>query len=103
MSMPVPEYLDPNNPLLATGPARLDTGTITMPQLGEVAVLTVRSSSATQTVMLSKDDLRKWRTLIDKLDDSVNGPVLEKATIADVAALDGSIPFRKRSLRWRHV
>lgn len=95
-TMPIPEYLDPNNPLLATGPARLDTGSLTLPGLGELGVITVRTSSATQTVMLGLDDLHDWRKLIDQLDDSLSGKKIKPATAVEVAKLDGSIPFRKR-------
>jgi hypothetical protein len=96
MTTPIPEYIDPNNPILATGPARLDTGTITVPQAGKLGVFTVRTPSTTVTVMLSAEDARSWADLFDEVARDLGGTKLQKATPMDVAELDKASAFKKR-------
>lgn len=72
----VPPYLDPSNPLLATGPSRLDVGTVDLPETGKLGIFTVRTPSTTLTVMLSAEDLRTWagimNTTADQLESSLS-------------------------------
>lgn len=74
MTMPggqPPAFFDPANPLLAPGPARLDTGTITGAG-GQLGVITVRNSGGEATVMLAAADVRKWAAILTQLADSMS-------------------------------
>lgn len=88
MPQEIPQYLDPHNPLLASGPARLDAGTIELPGVGRLGVLTVRTPSTTVTVMLSAEDVATWTDLLAKVRDDLGGKKLVAATPMEVAALD---------------
>lgn len=77
MSQPPPgapvNLLDTGNPLLAQGPARLDTGTVWQPGGGgQVGVITVRTPSSTQTVFLSPGDVKTWAKIIAALAESMS-------------------------------
>ena len=74
MTMPggeTPAFFDGGNPLLAPGPARLDTGTITGGG-GQLGVITMRNHGATVTVMLAADDVRQWARILTALADSMS-------------------------------
>jgi hypothetical protein len=88
------QFLDQNNPLLASGPARLDGGTIEFPQVGTLGVLSMRTASATVTAMLTADELHTWARFVDALADQVGGGRLQAATAMDVAALDPTMKRR---------
>jgi hypothetical protein len=86
------QFLDPNNPLLSGGPARLDGGVIEHPTEGRMGGLSVRTGSTTCAVFMGADDLDKWAAFISGLADEVRGgPKLAKATMADVAALGSTM------------
>lgn len=89
-------FLDPNNPLLAGGPARLDGGIIEHPQTGKTGVLSVRTSSATQTVLIDAASLREWAKFCNDLADELGGGKLQVASITDVAALDATMQAKHR-------
>lgn len=82
-------FLDVNNPLVGGGPARIDSGIIQSEQ-GKMGVLTVRTVSATVTVVMSCEDLRNWADHINNLADHMDGSgtKLVPATMGDVVALD---------------
>jgi hypothetical protein len=90
------QFLDQNNPLLGNGPARLDGGTITHPQMGKQGVLSVRTSSTTVTVIMTAESLRAWGKFCNDLADEVGGGTLQPASIMDVAALDTTMQRRTR-------
>lgn len=97
MTMPNPmQFIDPNNPLLATGQARLDLGTINIPGAGEFGVVTVRTASATQTVMLAAKDVAEWAKSLTGLSEAMGGSKLQVATAMDVAALDTTMQRNTR-------
>jgi hypothetical protein len=81
---PVP-FFDVGNPLLAQGPANLDTGSVSGPG-GKVGVVTIRTASATQTVFIGAADLRNWAALLTGLADQLSGGLVQ-ASVADVAAV----------------
>lgn len=82
-------FLDVNNPLVSGGPARIDTGIIAHPEAGNLGVLTLRTGSATVTVLLNANDLDSWADHIKSLATSLRGgPKLAAATMGDVAALE---------------
>jgi hypothetical protein len=87
VTQPPPAAYDAGNPLLAPGPARLDLASADQPGGGKIALVTVRTASATQTVMLSAEDLRVWAGLLTGLADEMTGGLVV-ATPLDVAALD---------------
>lgn len=83
------QFLDPNNPLLASGPARLDAGIITHPVQGKIAMATVRTQSTTVTVALSADDIGNWVEMLQGLQAALGGgSKLQAANMGDVAALN---------------
>lgn len=63
---------DTGNPLLDRVPANMTLGTIDTPA-GKLLVLTVRTSSATLTVLLTKDDAKGWAKMLDAEADGMNG------------------------------
>ena len=75
MTMPggeTPAFFDGGNPLLAPGPARLDTGTITGGG-GQLGVITVRTSGGeTSPSFLAADDVRQWARILTALADSMS-------------------------------
>ena len=73
-----PPLVDPGNPLLAEGPAGLSCGLIQTPA-GQRALVTVRTSSATVTVMLSKADAEKWASRIRGAASAMSGLILAGA------------------------
>lgn len=90
-------FLDVHNPLIGGGPARIDTGIIQHPDAGKMGVLTVRTSSATVTVLMGDSDLDNWADHIHQLADALRGgPKLAAATMGDVAALDTTMQRRTR-------
>jgi hypothetical protein len=82
-------FLGQDNPLLAGGPARLDTGIIGLPAgAGNVGVLTVRTASGEQTVFMTAADLDSWAKVISDLAAAVRAaPVLALPTAGETAAL----------------
>jgi hypothetical protein len=95
MTMPEPQPFDVNNTLLGAGPARIDGGVMQTPD-GRQAVFSMRTPSTTVTAILTAEDLRNWATFINALADEVDGGAkLQAASLADVAALDPTIPFRR--------
>ena len=69
---PSPELRDAANRLLAPGPAQLATGLIPGPA-GWLGVLTVRTTSATVTVMLDRKNVRGWEAMLAQLGDAMDG------------------------------
>lgn len=90
-----PALIDTGNPLLSGGPARLDTGSVWAEGGGtQVGVVTVRTTSATVSVMLTRAQLRSWAGLLTSLADSFSESGLMVAAAADVprpAAIDGRL------------
>lgn len=80
-----PFLVDPGNPLLAMGPARMDAGTMDAPG-GMLGVLTFRTSSATLTMLVSATDLRAWSRALSGLADQLGG-ALVVASPHDVMSL----------------
>ena len=92
MAMEIPHYLDPNNPLLATGPAQLDTGIIEAPDTGRLGVLTVRTNSTTVSVMMNGADLETWIGVLENLKREMDGKKVIAATPEVAAKLQGLKP-----------
>jgi hypothetical protein len=93
----VPQFIDPNNPLLNGGPAKLDTGTIVGPEGKKVGVLTIRTASTTVTVLMAAENLNEWGDLIKDLAASLGGGAkLQAASMMDVAALDTTMQAKRR-------
>jgi hypothetical protein len=90
---PVPLF-DVGNPLLAPGPANLDTGSVTGPG-GKIGMVTLRTSSSTQTVFLDAADLRTWAALLTGLADQLSGGLVQ-ASVADVAAVSQPLVIPRR-------
>jgi hypothetical protein len=91
------QFIDPNNPLLNGGVARLDVGSITPPGQDQVGVVTVRTSSATVTVLMTAKNLREWADILTGLADQMDGGAgLQVATMQDVAALDPTAVFSRK-------
>lgn len=59
MNAPEPAPYDTGNALLGGGPASLTTAEVMTPG-GKVAAVTMRTSSATVTAFLNKDELQTW-------------------------------------------
>lgn len=59
MTTPGPPPVDQGNQLLAEGPSQITTALIPTPA-GQRMVLTVRTASATVTVLLGKQDAETW-------------------------------------------
>jgi hypothetical protein len=87
VNQPPQALTDPGNDMLAPGPARLNCGTVTTPD-GKLGVLTIRTSSATVTVLLDAKALRDWAGLIVSVAGQLSEQLVQ-ATVSDVAALDG--------------
>src|SRR5277367_5491873 len=104
MTTPAP-FLDPNNPLAAGGPARLDTGIVDPPGVGRLGVVTVRTPSTTCMVLMDADDIRAWAAELTDLADRVeNGPGLVKTASMDMAtAMSAAIRGAVKPLHWGHV
>ncbi len=88
MTTPAPNapFLDPNNPLAAAGPARLDTGIVDPPGMGRLGVVTVRTPSTTCMVLMNPDDIDAWAAELTDLANRVrNGSGLMKAGSIDMA------------------
>lgn len=68
---PVPPA-DPGNQLLAAGPANLTTAIADTPE-GKRLVMTIRTTSATVTVFLERDDARNWGSTISNNADQMGG------------------------------
>src|ERR1700744_5434914 len=86
------KFLDQNNPLIQGCPAALDTGIITHPTEGKIGGVTVRTTSATVTVLLGTEDLGNWITVLQGLLEAMGGgPKLQAATMNDVAAMNGTL------------
>jgi hypothetical protein len=101
MTSPQPnnmQFLDVNNPLLAAGPARIDTGIIEHPETGRIGVFTLRTSSSTNTALIGADDLRNWADHITALADALDGggSKLVSASPLDVQTLDTTMQRRTR-------
>jgi|SRR5579859_4059481 len=111
MTTPAPDapFLDPNNPLAAGGPARLDTGVVDPPGVGRLGVVTVRTPSTTCMVLMNPDDIDAWAAELTDLADRVrNGAGLVRSATMDTAkglatALDAAMPRRVKSLHWGHA
>jgi hypothetical protein len=76
---------DVGNPLLRQGPARLDTGSITMPA-GKIGLVTIRNASTTLTQFMGAEDLREWVVLLNDLADQLSGGIVV-ASASDIAAV----------------
>lgn len=82
--------VDQGNPLLGQVPAQMDTGTVDIPGSGTLGVLTIRTTSATVTVMLAPQDLQSWGEILTSLAGKLRGGLVQ-ATPIDMAAL-GQLP-----------
>lgn len=86
------QFLDQNNPLIATGPSRLDLGIISHPQSGKIGVVTVRTSSATVHSFMNAEEIGQWVDLLSGLKEALGGGTkLQPATMGDVAAMNGTL------------
>jgi hypothetical protein len=87
------QFLDPNNPLASGGPCRLDLGSISYPELGEVGVVTVRTPSTTVTVLLNPAEMRAWADSLDDAATQLGAPRngLLVATPQEAMSLDTSM------------
>lgn len=72
-----PHFIDSANPLLTQAPAQMETGTLSIPGHGTVAVLTFRSATTTMTVMLVPDDLKNWVRVLTALEGSMSASGLQ--------------------------
>jgi hypothetical protein len=85
-------FLDQNNPLVATGPARLDLGIISHPQTGQLGGVTMRTQSGTLTAFLTADEVGQWVDLLNGLKEALGGgSKLVPASMGDVAAMNGTL------------
>lgn len=75
---PQPPPFDPGNQLLAGGPAQLSVDEVMTPQ-GKLGVLTIRTTSATVSVFLSREDLATWAATIQRKADDMSGLLLVPA------------------------
>lgn len=66
---------DPGNELLAGGPAKL-TGSLADTADGQRFMLTIRTTSTTLSVFLTRDEARGWGESIIRLAASMNGLVV---------------------------
>jgi hypothetical protein len=83
------QFIDPNNPLLNGGPAKLDTGSIVGPDGKKVGVLTIRTASTTVTVLMGAVHLNEWSEILGNLAKDIGGGAkLQAASMMDVASLD---------------
>jgi hypothetical protein len=80
-------FLDAANLLLASGPARIETGTIDIPGTGRVGALTIRTASTTLTVFLTAVQLDEWALMVSNLAAAVRAAVLVQPTAAETALL----------------
>jgi hypothetical protein len=69
---PSPALRDEGNHLLSPGPAQLATGLIPGPA-GWLGVVTIRTTSATVTVMLDRKNVRGWGAMLGQLGDAMDG------------------------------
>lgn len=77
------------NSLLSQVTARLETGSITQPG-NTRGVLTIRTASTTLTVILTREDVRKWADVISSLADQLGAPRnVQPASLQDIIRLDG--------------
>jgi hypothetical protein len=80
-------FLDAANPLLAVGPAQVNTGTVDIPGAGRLGCLTIRTASTTQTVFLNAADLEDWAEKLTELVAAVRAAVLVRPSTADIGLL----------------
>lgn len=74
--MPDLPNVDPGNPLLDVGKALLTAAKVRKPgHPDELASITIRTSSATLTVFLTKDETRSWQRVFGDTADSMSGLV----------------------------
>jgi hypothetical protein len=88
VTQPPSQLFDTGNPLLAQGPSRLETGSVSSPA-GTIGMITVRTASTTLTLFAAEADVREWATLLGELADTLGGSGggIVPATAMDVAAL----------------
>ncbi len=89
------QLFDAGNILLAQGPARLDTGSVTTPERTKVGIVTIRTSSTTLTVFVTAADLREWAGVLSGLADQMTGGLVT-ATAADVATVNQEASNHRR-------
>jgi hypothetical protein len=75
---PQPPPFDQGNQLLAGGPAQLTVNEVMTAQ-GKLASLTIRTTSTTLTVFLSREDLAAWATSMQRQSDAMTGLLLVPA------------------------
>lgn len=86
---------DPCNPLLATAESRLDTAVMQLPDGSRAGAVTIRTATATVTVMLAAPDLKDWSTAIAALYTLVTAPVLAKPADGEIYAIGRSRTDRR--------
>jgi hypothetical protein len=75
----LPPLYDTGNWLLATAvPSQLLTGKLPVPA-GEVGIVTIRTTTATITVTLTRGDAAEWADTLAELRDSLSGSGLQAA------------------------
>jgi hypothetical protein len=67
-----PPVIDTGNALLTQTPAQLMTGQIMTP-VGQLGVLTIRTTSTTLTIMLDGKNLKEWAGILNQLASSMSG------------------------------
>lgn len=74
MGEPQPDFqlIDPSNRLLNQTPSVLTTGRIQTP-MGDRGVITIRTDSATLTVMLAKPELMNWIKSLQEMASQMSG------------------------------
>ena len=77
MTTPVPPF-DPGNQLLAEGPAQISTTMLDTPA-GQRLAMTVRTTSATVTVLLGGADAKTWAAQLTTVAAGMSGAGLVAA------------------------
>jgi hypothetical protein len=78
VTVPVPP-VDPGNQLLAEGPAQISTAVLDTPA-GQRLAMTVRTTSATVTVLLGGADAKTWAAQLTAVAAGMSGAGLVVAT-----------------------
>ena len=76
--------VDLANPMLGPAPAMLDVANVTTPE-GSQVVMTVRTSSSTTTVFLTKEQAEEWGRILNRSAAQLSGLIVP-----------GGPPFRSR-------
>lgn len=85
---PQAPFLDPNNPLLASTPVSLETGSLDT-SAGKVGVATFRSNTTTLTALMGEADARDWARIFTELADQLASKLVTPGA-ADVLRVNGT-------------